>query len=98
MLLRNPTRARTGVCMSAPYRFAVPAFRKISPTLFCTILVVALAVLSSATPVRLVRTLSNVDWTSAGVGGVLSGSGTINLTTLPASGFTVTKAYLYWHG
>ena len=49
-----------------------------------------------ATPITQARTIQNVDWCSAGVGGIGSvGTGTIDLSC--ASG-TVTAAYLYWHG
>jgi hypothetical protein len=48
-----------------------------------------------ATPIHNVRTESNIDWTSAGIGGVGGGSGTIHLTGVSG---TVHKAFLYWHG
>ena len=48
-----------------------------------------------AVPVSFARLESGVDWTSAGVGGVSGGSGTIALAGVSG---TVHKAYLYWHG
>src|SRR5262245_23052942 len=54
-----------------------------------------LATAAEATPIQNVRTETDVDWTSAGVGGIGNGSGTINLTGV--SGI-VRKAFLYWHG
>ena len=51
--------------------------------------------LAPATPIHNVRTESNIDWTSAGIGGVGGGSGTIHLTGVSG---TVHAAFLYWHG
>ena len=51
--------------------------------------------IASATPIQNMRTETNVDWTSAGIGGVGGGSGTINLTGVSGP---ILKAFLYWHG
>ena len=49
-----------------------------------------------ATPISQSRTLQNIDWCSAGVGGIGSvGTGTIDINCVSG---TVTAAYLYWHG
>jgi subtilisin-like proprotein convertase family protein len=65
------------------FRFVVALFVALIPAL------------ASATPIHNVRTETNIDWTSAGLGGVGGGSGTINLTGVSGS---VQKAFLYWHG
>lgn len=65
-------------------------------TLWVTIFVLTLPpVVVYATPVTQTNIESNVDWTSAGVGGVGGGAGTIDLTGV---GGTVLKAFLIWHG
>src|SRR6185503_17014037 len=56
---------------------------------------VAIPSATVATPIHNARTESNIDWTSAGLGGVGGGSGTINLTGVSV---TVRKAFLYWMG
>lgn len=48
-----------------------------------------------ATPVTLGRTEVQTDYVSAGLGGLGSGGGTINVTGVTG---TVRKAFLYWHG
>ncbi len=49
-----------------------------------------------AAPIRHVRTVVNVDWTVAGIGGVSrSGTGLIQLHGVAGA---VKEAYLYWHG
>jgi hypothetical protein len=55
----------------------------------------ALTAPAQATPVSNASTVFNTDWTSAGVGGVGAGGGTITLAGVSG---TVTKALLYWHG
>src|SRR4030095_4918685 len=57
--------------------------------------IVMMAAVASATPIQNMRTESNVDWTSAGVGGVGGGSGSINLSGVSGS---IGKAFLYCHG
>jgi len=60
------------------------------------IVMLSMAVPAFAVPVSFVRVESDVDWTSAGVGGIgAGGTGTITLTGVSG---TVTKAFLYWHG
>ena len=62
------------------------------------LIIVASALVSGAVyaaPVDLALTANNIDWTSAGVGGVGAGSGSIALTGVTGS---VTQAFLYWHG
>lgn len=63
-------------------------------------LLAGFAVSTNAKPVTPALTLQNIDWTSAGVGGVggkggVGGSGSINLTGVSGP---VKKAFLYWHG
>ncbi|HEY1526995.1 MAG TPA: hypothetical protein VGH51_12215 [Candidatus Angelobacter sp.] len=50
-----------------------------------------------AKPISHTRTVSNIDWTSAGIAGVGGGSGTITLTTVKGIG-VIKQAFLYWHG
>ncbi len=57
--------------------------------------VFAAATAAHAVPVSFKHAFLNTDWTSAAVGGVGGGSGTIALTGVSG---TVTGAYLYWHG
>jgi cysteine-rich repeat protein len=59
-------------------------------------LLAALAAPARAEPVTRGRTLLDVDWTHAAVGGIGSG-GTASLAVSGVSG-TVTHAFLYWHG
>jgi hypothetical protein len=64
--------------------------------LTAVVLTAAIAARSYATPIHNAHTEVNVDWTSAGVGGVgNTGSGSINLTGVNG---TVKKAFLYWSG
>jgi hypothetical protein len=51
--------------------------------------------LAAGAPVTKVRTESRVDWTSAGIGSVGDGSGTITLAGVSG---TIKKVFLYWHG
>ncbi len=55
----------------------------------------AAATAAYAVPVSFKQVARNTDWTSAAVGGVGGGTGTI---TLGGVSGPVTKAYLYWHG
>ena len=57
--------------------------------------VILLPAVAAATPIHNVRTESNVDWVSAGLGGVGGGSGTLSVSGVSG---TVRKAFLYWHG
>jgi len=51
---------------------------------------------AEAVPVSRGRTLLDVDWTSAAIGGIgVAGTGTITVSGVTG---TVTQAYLYWHG
>lgn len=61
------------------------------------VLVVPLLYASTAlaTPIRYARTETNVDWVSAGIGGVGGGSGQIAITGVSGP---VRLALLYWHG
>lgn len=63
------------------------------------ILTLCLCLLSTlpalARRVQHVRTETGVDWVSAGIGGVESGGGVIQLTGVTGP---VRKAFLYWHG
>lgn len=63
-------------------------------TLLAALLLVG-SVPAWATPLTKARTEKNVDWVSAGVGGLGAGSGV--LTVSGVSG-TITHAFLYWHG
>jgi hypothetical protein len=60
------------------------------------ILLIGSILSASATELKYFQTFTNVDYTSAGVGGLREvGRGQIDLTGVSG---TVTKAFLYWHG
>ncbi|MBI5506246.1 MAG: hypothetical protein HY899_15730, partial [Deltaproteobacteria bacterium] len=63
--------------------------------LFAAAGLLAAATVAHAVPVSFKHAALNTDWTSAAVGGVGGGTGTITLAGVTG---TVTKAYLYWHG
>jgi hypothetical protein len=67
------------------------------PIRLAAVAVLSLIVLSAghAEPVSKANTFRGVDWTSAGVGGIGTGSATITLTGITG---TVQRAFLYWHG
>ena len=64
-------------------------------SIFALTAALLLAAAAGATPIQNVRTETDIDWTSAGLGGVGGGSGTISLTGVTGN---VLKAFLYWHG
>jgi len=57
--------------------------------------VLAVTTTAHATPVTNRRTITGVDWTSAGLGGLGNGSGSLTIAGVTGP---VVKAYLYWHG
>ena len=72
-------------------------FHRGGPIWLAAVAVLSLIVLSAghAEPVSKANTFRGVDWTSAGVGGIGTGSATITLTGITG---TVQRAFLYWHG
>ncbi len=67
-----------------------------SPPLVLALLLAAIVVITaSAEPVSETRPFYDVDWTSAGVGGVGGGSGVITVSGVTG---TVSDAFLFWRG